>query len=55
MLCVDLTAEGTVITGNRSKASALPEAVEATQDADVAEADADAASASAADDATDPM
>ncbi|MFF0903207.1 UNVERIFIED_CONTAM: hypothetical protein RF653_05985 [Kocuria sp. CPCC 205316] len=45
MLCVDLSIEGTVITGNRTKTTAGPNPAEAAEDADVAEADADVASA----------
>lgn len=32
MLCVDLTTEGTIITGNRTKASPLSEAAEPVED-----------------------
>jgi hypothetical protein len=44
MLCVDLSTEGTVITGNRTKTTPAPNPAEAARDIDVAEADMDVAS-----------
>ncbi|MEX5297002.1 hypothetical protein QYM41_17135 [Kocuria sp. CPCC 205268] len=45
MLCVDLTQEGTVITGNRTKTTAVADPAAAAENADVAEAGMDVASA----------
>ena len=50
MLCMDLSTEGTVITGNRTKTTAVPDPAEVAENADVAEAGMDVASAVPAED-----